>query len=172
MGFKYYGFHAEAARVAHDVSVAASHFLLNQLPELYTAPERSESNFPVQYLGANVPQAWAAGSVFMLTQALLGFLPDAPRNKLYVDPSLPTWLPDLTVRDLRIGKHKLDIRFWREGEETAFEVTKGNPNLVEHCDIAHRVAQLRTTADLADAPPAPARYGRSATTADRVPSRT
>src|SRR5262249_14319819 len=27
MGFKFYGFSAEAARVAHDVSVAASHFL-------------------------------------------------------------------------------------------------------------------------------------------------
>jgi glycogen debranching enzyme len=52
-------------------SLAASHFLLNQLPELYTASERNESNFPVQYIGANVPQAWAAGSVFMLTQALL-----------------------------------------------------------------------------------------------------
>src|SRR5882724_3439003 len=57
MGFKLYGFAAEAARVAHDVSVAASHFLLNQLPELYTASERNESNFPVQYIGANVPQA-------------------------------------------------------------------------------------------------------------------
>jgi hypothetical protein len=64
------------------------------------------------YLGANVPQAWAAGSV-----------PDAPRNKLYVDPSLPAWLPDLTVRDLRLGKHKLDIRFWIEGEQTSFEVS-------------------------------------------------
>jgi glycogen debranching enzyme len=157
MGFKFYGFHAEAARVAHDVSVAASHFLLNQLPELYTALERSESNFPVQYLGANVPQAWAAGSVFMLTQALLGFMLDVPRNKLYVDPSLPAWLPDLTVRDLRIGKHKLDIRFWREGNETAFDVTKGDPDLVERCDIAHKVAQLRTASDLAEAPPAPAR---------------
>src|SRR6202165_4999003 len=102
MGFKLYGFSAEAARVAHDVSVAASHFLLNQLPELYTASERNESNFPVQYIGANVPQAWAAGSVFMLTQALLGFLPDAPRNKLYVDPALPKWLPELTIQALRI----------------------------------------------------------------------
>ena len=138
MGFKVYGFHAEAARVAHDVCLAASHFVLNRLPELYTASERSESNFPVQYLGANVPQAWAAGSVFLLTQALLGFIPDAPRNKLYVDPSLPTWLPDLTVRDLRIGKKKVDIRFWREGEETAFDVTKGDPDLVERCDIALR----------------------------------
>ncbi len=147
MGFKYYGFGAEAARIAHDISVAASYFRLNQLPELYTAFEREETNFPVQYIGANVPQAWAAGSAFMLTQALLGFLPDAPRNKLYIDPSLPKWLPDLAVYDLHIGKHKLDIRFWREGEDTAFEVIRGDPKLVERCDMASKVAQLRTASD-------------------------
>jgi len=147
MGFKFYGFGAEAARIAHDISTAASHFLLNQLPELYTAFERDETTFPVQYIGANVPQAWAAGSAFMLTQAMLGFLPDAPRNKLYVDPSLPRWLPDLTIQDLRVGKHKLDIRFWREGEETAFEVIKGDPKLVERCDVVSKVAQLRTASD-------------------------
>jgi glycogen debranching enzyme len=161
MGFKLYGFDAEAARVAHDVSVAASHFLFNQLPELYTACERSESNFPVQYLGANVPQAWAAGSVFMLTQALLGFLPDAPRNKLYVDPFLPAWLPDITVRDLRIGKHKLDIRFWRDGEQTAFDVLKGDPKLVERCDVASKAAELKTACDLIQATQPPARSGIS-----------
>ena len=147
MGFKLYGFGAEAARIAHDISIAASHFLLNQLPELYTAFERDETTFPVQYIGANVPQAWAAGSAFMLTQAILGFLPDAPRNKLYVDPSLPEWLPDLTVQDLRVGRHKLDIRFWREREQTAFEVTKGDPKLVERCDIVSKVARLRTVSD-------------------------
>jgi glycogen debranching enzyme len=37
IGCKFYGFAAEAAQIAHDVSIAASHFLLNQLPELYTA---------------------------------------------------------------------------------------------------------------------------------------
>jgi hypothetical protein len=93
----------------------------------------------------------------MLTQALLGFLPDAPRNKLYVDPSLPAWLPDLLVRDLRLGKHKFDIRFWREGEQTAFEVIKGDPKLVERCDIGSKGAQLRTTSDLIQATRAPAR---------------
>src|SRR5262249_9140515 len=121
--------------------------LLNQLPELYTAAERTETNFPVQYLGANVPQAWAAGSVFMLTQALLGFLPDAPRDKLYVDPSLPAWLPDLTVRDLRIGKHKLDSRSWAEVDGQAFEVIKGDPGVVERCDITTMLAQLRVASD-------------------------
>jgi len=147
MGFKLYGFGAEAARIAHDISYAAGYFRQNQLPELYTAFKRDETNFPVQYIGANVPQAWAAGSAFMLTQALLGFLPDAPRNKLHIDPSLPYWLPDLAVHDLRLGKHKLDVRFWREGEETQFEVTKGDPKLVERCDIASKLVQLRTASD-------------------------
>jgi hypothetical protein len=80
----------------------------------------------------------------MLTQAILGFFPSAPHNKLYVDPYLPAWLPDLTVQDLRIGKHMLDIRFWREGERTAFKVIKGDPKLVEHRDLATEGLELRT----------------------------
>ena len=35
LGFRRYGFAAEAAAVARDISDAASHFLINQLPELY-----------------------------------------------------------------------------------------------------------------------------------------
>jgi len=140
LGFKYYGFSEETAQIARDISRAASHFLLNQLPELYTAFQRDESNFPVQYIGANVPQAWAAGSVFLLVQALLGFLPDAPHNKLYVDPWLPAWLPDLTIRDLRIGGHKLAIRFWRDGEATQFQVLDGDPVVVERCDLKSKIA--------------------------------
>jgi hypothetical protein len=84
----------------------------------------------------------------MLTQALLGFLPAAPHNKLYVDPYLPAWLPDLTVHDLRIGKHMLDIHFWREGEQTSFEVIKGDPTLVERRDIATEGLGLKTTSEL------------------------
>jgi hypothetical protein len=83
----------------------------------------------------------------MLTQAMLGFVPDAPRNKLYVDPSLPSWLPDLTVQDLRVGKHKIDIRFWRDGEQTAFEVIKGDPELVDRGEIESKFAQLRAGSD-------------------------
>jgi glycogen debranching enzyme len=142
IGFKFYGFGAQAAQIARGISSAGTHFLLNQLPELYTTLERDERNFPVQYIGANVPQAWAAGSSFILTQALLGFLPDARRNKLYVDPWFPTWLPDLTMRNLRIGRHKFDIRFWREDARTEFEVIKGEPDLVERCDIVSKLAEM------------------------------
>ena len=142
MGFKRYGFGVEVARIARDISDAASHFLANQLPELYTTIERDERSFPVQYLGANVPQAWAAGSVFALLQAILGFVPDAPRGKLHVDPLLPEWLPDLTVLDLRVGGHCFDIRFWREGHKTQFEVLQGDPNAIERSSFGANFSPL------------------------------
>ena len=136
LGMRRYGFAAEAAAVARDVSGAASHFLLNQLPELYGGLQRDPTNFPVQYLGANVPQAWAAGTPFMLLQAMLGLQQDAPRGKLYVDPALPDWLPDVTLTDLRLGRRRFDIRFWREGKDTNFKVLNGKRHTVERMAIA------------------------------------
>ena len=132
LGFKRYGYNAEAGQIAHDISAAASHFLLNQLPELYSGVERNGGNFPVQYLGANVPQAWAAGSCFALLQAMLGIQPDAPNNRLYVDPDLPAWLPDVTLTDLRLGRRHLDIRFSRDGKKTMWEVLRGDAKVVRH----------------------------------------
>ena len=141
MGFKRFGFGAEAARVARDISGAASHFLGNQLPELYAGIQKDETNFPVQYLGANVPQAWAAGSAFMLLQTMLGLVPDAPHGKVWIDPALPGWLPDVTIHDLTVGKSNFDIRFWRDGDITRHEVLSGDADAVERqpfgqsCDV-------------------------------------
>src|SRR5229473_1901453 len=140
LGFKRYGFGVEAAKIARDISDAGGHFLFNQLPELYTTIQRDEASFPVQYLGANIPQAWAAGSVFALLQAMLGFVPDAARGKLHIDPWLPEWLPDLTVLDLRVGAHQFDIRFYRDGNETQFEVLRGDARAVEHRSFGAQIA--------------------------------
>ena len=131
LGFKRYGFAAEAARVARDVSEAASFFALHQLPELYAGIERTAVNFPVQYLGANVPQAWAAGTAFALLQALLGLQPDAAAGVLRVDPWLPDWMPELTVRGLRMGDQIFDLRFVRHDGANRVEVLRGDPSRVE-----------------------------------------
>jgi glycogen debranching enzyme len=129
-GFRRYGFAAEAAAVARSISDAASHFLLNELPELYAGLQRENLSFPVQYIGANVPQAWAAGAPFVLLQTMLGIVPDAPHGRLYVDPTLPDWMPDVTLIDLRLGRKTMDLRFWRDGEETKFEVLRGDASSV------------------------------------------
>ena len=129
-GFRRYGFDDAACRVMLEVLQASTHFVQHQLPELYSGLQRDANSFPVQYLGANVPQAWAAGSCFAFLQTLLGFAPDGPRNKLYLDPCLPEWMPSLTLTDLRLGEQKFDIAFQRDGDVTRFEVLKGDPAAV------------------------------------------
>ena len=140
MGFKRYGFADEAASVARDISRAASYFRNSQLPELYAGIQRDGTNFPVQYLGANVPQAWAAGSAFLLLQAMLGLVPDAPKGKLFIDPVLPAWLPDVTLTDLTVGREQLSIRFRREGDVTSHEVLSGAADMVERMPLGKAIA--------------------------------
>ncbi|WP_369725705.1 glycogen debranching N-terminal domain-containing protein [Bradyrhizobium sp. LLZ17] len=130
MGFRRYGFAAEAASVAFDVARAGSYFAQYQMPELYAGLQRDAISFPVQYLGANVPQAWAAGSTFLFLQAMLGIQPNAPEQRLYVDPVLPEWLPEITVTDLRVGELQFDIRFRREAGTTQWEVLRGGASNV------------------------------------------
>jgi hypothetical protein len=109
---------------------------MHRLPELYAGLQREPTTFPVQYKGANAPQAWAAGSCFSLLQALIGFQPNAPKNRLYIDPMLPDWLPDLELRDLRVNGGVFDLKLWREGERTAWEVTRGDASVVEYHSFA------------------------------------
>jgi hypothetical protein len=119
MGFKRYGFAREAAMVARDISRAASYFVFHRLPELYAGVKRESGTFPVQYVGANVPQAWAAGSVFHLLRALLGLDADAQQKKLYVDPVLPHWLPEITPHKLRVGRHASTCAFGATAKQPA-----------------------------------------------------
>jgi len=128
LGFKRYGFAAEAARVARDISEAASYFASYRLPELYAGVERRPGTFPVLYPQANVPQAWAAGSVFDLVKAMLGIRADAPAGRLYVDPDLPSWLPEITLHGLAVGRARVTLKFWRDGERTrwAAELLEGS----------------------------------------------
>ncbi len=127
LGFKRYGFAEEANRLARDLFEAASFFDQYRLPELYAGLPREVGAFPVQYVGANIPQAWAAGSVFHLLQAILGLRADAPRGRLLVHPTLPSWLPALELRGLQVGQARLALRFWREGGQSRWE-TIGPPD--------------------------------------------
>jgi glycogen debranching enzyme len=130
MGLRRYGFVAEALKVARGVSGAASYFMQHQVPELYSGLPQTPTSFPVQYPGANTPQAWAAGSCFSFLQTILGLSPDAPNGRLYLDPALPDWMPDLELHDLRLNDQVFDLRFWRDGAETRWTVLRGDAERV------------------------------------------
>src|SRR5690348_2276648 len=141
-GFKRYGLAREANFVIRGVFDAARRFEAYRLPEVFAGLERRgrKTDFPVLYPGgANVPQAWASGSIFHMLQTILGLRADAPHNRLYVCPTLPSWLPDITVRHLHVGQCALDLRFWMEGERSRWEVL----GITEHHDVPpERIVQV------------------------------
>ncbi len=121
LGMKRYGLAREAGRLAQDILFAARAFVSSRMPELFAGVERQPGGFPVQYRGANVPQAWAAGSVFHLVRALTGIRAAAPDHTLFVDPELPEWLDHLTLEDVRIGRASVDVHCWRDGDQTKWD---------------------------------------------------
>ncbi len=131
IGMKRYGFTDEVGKISGAICEAADCFVASRLPELFSGIDRNDVGFPLRYLGANVPQAWATGAIFALAQAWTGFQPDLPHGGLALDPVLPVWLDVLEVRNLRLGKRSVDLRFMREGKTTRFEVTKGDGTGIE-----------------------------------------
>jgi glycogen debranching enzyme len=112
-GFRRYGFAAEAAQIAKGIFDATERFAALRLPELFSGLPRIPASFPVPYLGANVPQAWAAGSIFRFIAILCGLhaTTDAQGSRLYVNPALPDWMPEITLENLRVGDGALNIHF-------------------------------------------------------------
>ncbi len=125
-GFRRYGFAAEAALVARGLFDAAERFVATRLPELFAGLPREDGSFPVQYLGANVPQAWAASAVFRLIAVLCGIhvRSDRDGSRIYLNPALPDWLPELAIHNLRAGRGSVALRF-DDGDVTVISNTTG-----------------------------------------------
>ncbi|HEV2006433.1 MAG TPA: glycogen debranching N-terminal domain-containing protein [Candidatus Limnocylindrales bacterium] len=133
-GFSRYGYVEEAARVTRGLFDAAERFLAYRLPELFAGLPRQSGSFPVQYLGANVPQAWAASAIFRLIALMCGIhvRSDIAGSRIYLDPALPEWVPSLSIRGLRAGRGSLDLEFHDGQAEvhsntTRFEIVHGPP---------------------------------------------
>ncbi|MGH9082869.1 MAG: amylo-alpha-1,6-glucosidase, partial [Acidimicrobiales bacterium] len=112
-GFRRYGMDREAANVVRATFDAAARFRSSRLPELFAGIERDTSNFPVQYLGANVPQAWASGAVIHAMGVLLGFEADAVHRNLTLRPILPEWLPHVHLSALGLGRSRVELEVTR-----------------------------------------------------------
>ena len=121
-GMRRYGQVSALHAVAKATLDAQAGFDRYRLPELYAGLQRTQTSFPVQYIGANIPQAWAAGAIFMLLRAILGIEADAPHRRLTVAPALPDWLPRLNLTNLRVGETRLHLRFWREDAASRWDV--------------------------------------------------
>ena len=115
-GLRRYGLDDEAERVFTGLFEAAVDFPGHRLPELFAGFNRTEFETPVPYPVACHPQAWAAGAIPHLLATMLGLEPHGFEQQLVVRrPRLPSWLPSVELRGLRVGGRAADLRFSRDG---------------------------------------------------------
>lgn len=113
-GLRKYGFDFEAQEIALAMFDAAECFVNRRLPELFSGLQRDGASFPVQFLGANVPQAWASGAVVQMISMLLGLEANAREGVIKVSAALPDWLERISLSGLPLGENRVDLAVMRE----------------------------------------------------------
>ncbi len=120
-----YGYRIEASRLIQAVLEAATAFEEDRLPELFCGIERADGP-PIPYAQANSPQAWAAAAPLLAVQLFLGLVPDAPQERCYLSPWLPSWLPELEVEGIAVGSARMDISLQRHDKATIVNDVRAN----------------------------------------------
>ncbi|NWK98885.1 amylo-alpha-1,6-glucosidase [Sphingobium lactosutens] len=117
-GFSRYGYQRQAAQIFEGLFGAATYVDMMRLPELFCGFPRRRSQGPTFYPVACTPQAWSAAAPLALIQSSLGLRFDIAAGQISLhEPTLPQFLQNLTIRDLRIGTASVDIGFDRLGDQ-------------------------------------------------------
>jgi len=130
MGLSHYGLQRQALQIMSGAYAAARGFRHYRLPELFCGMDRGDQEQPVSYPVSCSPQAWASGAMFLTLRACLGIYPDGPRRALrIVNPHLPDWMSEVTLRGMRIANSRVSLHFTRTGEGcfAAVTETRGDP---------------------------------------------
>jgi glycogen debranching enzyme len=130
LGFARYGFRSAVDRVFKGMFNAASYMDLVRLPELFCGFRRTPEQGPTLYPVACAPQAWASATPFALLQAALGLEFEPAANEIRLrNPSLPAFLDEVVLRNLRLGQSSVDLRLRRHGEEVSVQVIRSKGHI-------------------------------------------
>jgi glycogen debranching enzyme len=126
LGMSHYGERDGVVSLTAALFETAVNFEM-RLPELFCGFTRRPGEPPVAYPVACLPQAWAAGSVFMMLQACLGLTVTA-EGVTAIDPRLPIGIDGLWIDGLAIGGDSLDLAV--ESHDGKVRVGASDPNLL------------------------------------------
>jgi glycogen debranching enzyme len=124
MGFSHYGLQQHASQLLYGLHAASRYVESHRLPELFCGfHKRTDSSGPTLYPVACAPQAWAAGSVYLLLQACLGLSVHATQRQIrFVCPTLPENLEEVRIDNLTILDATADLLVRRNGRVVSVEV--------------------------------------------------
>jgi glycogen debranching enzyme len=126
LGLSLYGQQSKVLQIFCGLYEASLHVELCRLPELFCGfHKRGDSSGPTLYPVACSPQAWAAGSVFLLLRAALGISIRAPERTIrFSNPALPADFDELTIENLRVADAAVDLLIRRHPEGVGVEVLR------------------------------------------------
>jgi len=114
LGFARYGLKQPVETVFEGLFKAGTYMEHRRLPELFCGFRRYGGHGPTLYPVACAPQAWASATPFALLEASLGLRFDPFENEIKLcNPLLPSFLDEVTLRNLQLGSSRVDLRVRR-----------------------------------------------------------
>ena len=125
LGLGRYGLKHSVEAVFKGLFDTATYMDLRRLPELFCGFQREKRRGPTLYPVACAPQAWASATPFTLLEAALGIEFDAARGEIRLrNPRLPSFLTEVTLRDLTLNESSVDLRLRRHNDDVSLEVLR------------------------------------------------
>ena len=119
-----------ALRITSGLLDLSSEVMFHRLPELICGFGRRPGKGPTLYPVACSPQAWAAGSVFMLLQACLGLEIRASESRVYLYHSaLPEKLQHIRIRNLKVANGSVDLSCERYADTVSVNILRRTGNI-------------------------------------------
>jgi glycogen debranching enzyme len=133
LGLARYGHKRALETLFGGLFSAATYMDQRRLPELFCGFRREKGHGPTLYPVACSPQAWASATPFTLLEASLGLEFDPFNAEIRLrKPSLPAFLDEVMLRDLRLGSARADLRVRRHGDSVSLDT----PRISGHIRVA------------------------------------
>jgi glycogen debranching enzyme len=130
LGFARYGLKQSVERLSGGLFKAATYMDLRRLPELFCGFQRQRGRGPTLYPVACAPQAWASATPFTLLEASLGLEFDPRNSEIRLrNPHLPSFLDEVTLRNLRLNLSNVDLRVRRHKDAVALDILRTSGNI-------------------------------------------
>ena len=123
LGLARYGMKGSVERVFKGLFDAATYMEMRRLPELFCGFQRGRGRGPTLYPVACSPQAWASATPFTLIEASLGLQFDPAANEIRLhNPSLPSFLQEVVLRNLHLKESSVDLKVRRHAHDVSVEI--------------------------------------------------
>jgi glycogen debranching enzyme len=124
-GLARYGMKDLATQIWTGLFEASRWFELLRMPELFCGFARATGEGPTLYPVACAPQAWSAGSVFLLLQSCLGLSISGARSEVtFTRPRLPPALAELRIHELELCGASVDLQIVRHRDDVEVNVLR------------------------------------------------